>query len=37
MIDVAGMQIEQTVESVTFDDVDPAAFEPPAAVKALKK
>ena len=36
-IDVAGMQIEQTVETVTFDDVDPAAFEPPASVKALKK
>jgi hypothetical protein len=36
-IDVAGMQIEQTVETVTFDDVDPAAFEPPAAVKALQK
>jgi hypothetical protein len=36
-IDVAGMQIEQTTETVTFDDVDPAAFEPPAAVKALQK
>jgi hypothetical protein len=36
-IDVAGMQIEQTTETVTFDDVDPAAFEPPAAVKALAK
>jgi hypothetical protein len=36
-IDVAGMQIEQTIESVTYDDVDPAAFEPPAAVKALQK
>jgi hypothetical protein len=36
-IDVAGMQIEQTVETVTFDDVDAAAFEPPASVKALQK
>jgi hypothetical protein len=36
-IDVAGMQIEQTTETVTFDDVDAAAFEPPAAVAALKK
>jgi hypothetical protein len=36
-IDVAGMQIEQTTETVTFDDVDPAAFEPPAAVKAQLK
>jgi hypothetical protein len=33
-LDVQGMQIEQTVETVTFDDVDPAAFEPPEAVKA---
>jgi hypothetical protein len=33
-IDVAGMQIEQTVETVTFDDVDAAAFELPEAVKA---
>ena len=36
-IDVGGMQIEQTVETVTFDDVEASAFEPPAAVKALKK
>lgn len=36
-IDVAGMQIEQTVETVTFDDVDASAFEPPASVKALQK
>jgi hypothetical protein len=36
-IDVAGMQIEQTVEAVTFDDVDPAKFAPPSAVAALKK
>jgi hypothetical protein len=37
MLDVAGMQIEQTVETVTFDDVEATAFEPPEAVKALKK
>jgi hypothetical protein len=37
-IDVAGMQIEQTVETVTFDDVDASAFELPEAVQAqLKK
>jgi hypothetical protein len=36
-IDVAGMQIEQTVETVTFDDVDAAAFELPEAVKAQLK
>jgi len=36
-LDVAGMQIEQTVETVTFDAVDPAAFEPPEAVKAQLK
>jgi hypothetical protein len=36
-IDVAGMQIEQTVETVTFDDVDAAAFEPPESVKAQIK
>jgi hypothetical protein len=36
-IDVAGMQIEQTVESVTYDDVDAAAFELPASVKAIAK
>jgi hypothetical protein len=36
-IDMAGMQIEQTVETVTFDDVAATAFEPPAAVKALQK
>lgn len=33
-LDVQGMQIEQTVETVTFGDVDPAAFEPPEAIKA---
>jgi len=36
-IDVAGMQIEQTVETVSFEDVDAAAFEPPEAVKAQIK
>jgi hypothetical protein len=36
-IDVAGMQIEQTTETVTFDDVAATAFDPPAAVKALQK
>jgi hypothetical protein len=36
-LDVAGMQIEQTVETVTFGDVDPSAFEPPEAVKAQLK
>jgi hypothetical protein len=37
VIDMGGMQIEQTVETVTFDDVAATAFEPPAAVKALQK
>lgn len=32
-MDVSGMQIVQTVETVTYDDVDPAVFELPAAVK----
>jgi hypothetical protein len=36
-LDVAGMQIEQTVETVTYGDVDPTAFELPAAVQALVK
>jgi hypothetical protein len=36
-IDVAGMQIEQTVDTVTFDDVDPSAFDLPEAVKAQLK
>jgi hypothetical protein len=35
LLDVQGMQIEQTVETVTFNDVDPAAFEPPEAIKSL--
>jgi len=30
-----GMEITQTVESVTFDDVDPSVFEPSDAIKAL--
>jgi hypothetical protein len=34
-LDVSGMQIEQTVETVTYGGVDAAAFDPPAAVKAL--
>ena len=36
-IDMGGMTIEQTVETVTFDDVAATAFDPPAAVKALQK
>ena len=30
-----GMEFVQTVESVTFDDVDPSVFEPSEAVRAL--
>ncbi len=30
-----GMEFIQTVESMTFDDVDPSAFEPSDAIKAL--
>lgn len=30
-----GMEMTQTVESVTFDDVDPSVFEPSEAIKAL--
>ena len=30
-----GMEITQTIDSVTFDDVDPSAFEPSDAIKAL--
>ncbi|MCY3970105.1 MAG: hypothetical protein OXG74_09230 [Acidobacteria bacterium] len=30
-----GMEFTQTVESVTFDDVDPSMFEPSDAIKAL--
>ena len=30
-----GMEIKQTVDSVTFDDVDDSKFEPPAEIKAL--
>lgn len=30
-----GMEMTQTVESVTFDDVDPSVFEPSDAIKAL--
>ncbi len=30
-----GMEITQTVESVTWDDVDPSVFEPSEAIKAL--
>ncbi len=30
-----GMEFIQTVESVTFDDVDPSVFEPSDAIKAL--
>ncbi|HVR28129.1 MAG TPA: hypothetical protein VMS86_01230 [Thermoanaerobaculia bacterium] len=37
LIDVAGMQIEQTVDTVTYDDVDASAFEPPEAVRAQLK
>ena len=36
-LDVQGMQIEQTIDTVTWNDVDPAAFEPPEAIKALLK
>ena len=31
----AGMEIIQTVESVSFDDIDPSVFEPSDAIKAL--
>ena len=30
-----GMEVTQTVDSVTFDDVDPSVFEPSDAIKAL--
>lgn len=30
-----GMEMIQTVESVTFDDVDPSVFEPSDAIKAM--
>ncbi len=30
-----GMEINTTIESVTFDDVDPSVFEPSDAIKAL--
>ena len=30
-----GMEMTQTIESVTFDDVDPSVFEPSEAIKAL--
>lgn len=30
-----GMEITQTIDSVTFDDVDPSVFEPSDAIKAL--
>jgi hypothetical protein len=33
-MDVGGMVIEQTTETVSFETVDPAVFELPAAVKA---
>lgn len=34
---VSGTQIITTFESIEFDKVDPAVFEPPAAIKALIK
>lgn len=36
-LDVQGMQIEQTIDTVTFGDVDPGAFEPPESIKAQIK
>ena len=35
VLGVMGMEITQTIESVTWDDVDPSVFEPSAAIKAL--
>ncbi len=35
VISFMGMEITQTVESVTWDDVDPSVFEPSEAIKAL--
>ena len=35
VIGVMGMEMTQTIESVTWDDVDPSVFEPSDAIKAL--
>lgn len=35
VMSVMGMEIKQTVDTVSFAPIDPAAFEPPAAVKTL--
>ncbi len=35
ILETMGMEITQTVESVTWDDVDPSVFEPSEAIKAL--
>lgn len=35
VIGFMGMEMTQTVESVTWDDVDPSVFEPSDAIKAL--
>ena len=35
VIGVMGMEMVQTIESITFDDVDPSVFEPSDAIKAL--
>ncbi len=35
VISFMGMEMTQTIESVTFDDVEPSVFEPSDAIKAL--
>ncbi len=35
VMSLMGMEMTQTVESVTWDDVDPSVFEPSEAIKAL--
>jgi hypothetical protein len=34
-IHTQGLEIEVTVESVTYDDVDPSAFDLPDSIKSL--
>ncbi len=35
VIGLMGIEMTQTIESVTYDDVDPSAFEPSDSIKAL--
>ncbi len=35
VMNVMGMEMTQTIESVTWDDVDPSVFEPSDSIKAL--